>query len=85
MIVATKPTIASNFTILKAPRKILRWTSNILPIFYEVSPSGLNFSSINKFANPHSMDNPLMLAINTIRATEPIGANPSGVEDSNMR
>lgn len=67
-----------------APLSNLRLNSITRDIFYEAYAYGIILSNTNKFAIPHSMDNPPIVLINTVRATVFIGASPSGVEDSNI-
>ncbi len=84
IIVAANPIIKLNFVISTAPLRILRLISMTLDIFYELYASGIIFSNTNTFAMPHNIDNPPIVLMNTVRATVFIGANPSGVEDSNI-
>lgn len=84
MSVANSPTIKFNFVISSAPRSIFRLSSKTLYIFYEFSPSGINLSSIKRLAAPQIMDSPPITEVKTIKATVPMGARPSGVDDSSI-
>jgi hypothetical protein len=78
---ATNPTATLIFTIPRAAITIFRCNRPTLSIFY---PSGSTLNSKYKLTIPHIIDRPPILLIKTIRAIEPIGASPSGVEDSSI-
>lgn len=79
--VAANPINIFSFVTSIVPRSSLRLISNTRSIFYEFSPSGMNRNRKNKLSIPHIMDTPAIELMKMIKAIEPIGARPSGVED----
>lgn len=84
MSVAKAPAIEFNLKISMAPLKIFLFISLTLYIFSVNYDYGINFISIIRLAKPHIMDKPPIEEMKTIRPIALMGANPSGVEDSNI-